>query len=132
MGQSKDRGRPSAGRREKHHHGAQAATPESEALHRAAAHCHAAFAYCTTDANEVHDLEDLLCLIDTAELCLATAGFVARNAHYAGELRNLCAQQLQDVQVTLAGYRDDAVLQACSQALRDAHDSLQPSLMAAK
>jgi hypothetical protein len=106
-----------------------AATPESEALHRAAAHCHAAFAYCTSDGRGVHDLEDLLCLIDCAELCLATAGFVARNGNYAEELRNLCSQQLQDVQETLADYRDDEVLQACSRVLHDGFDALQAGVV---
>jgi hypothetical protein len=119
---------PSKSQRDQHLHEPRGATPESEALHRAAAHCQAAFAYCTTVANEVDDLEDLLCLVDCAELCLATAGFVVRDAHYATELRMLCAQQLQDILEVLADYPQDAVMQACADALREAEDSLQQSV----
>lgn len=99
------------------------ASPESEVLHTAAAHCNAAFSY-GAKTGKVNELQDLLCLIDCASLLLTTAGFVAREAPYAGELRLLCLQQVKDILEVLAGYPDDEVMLACAAAVREAEDAL--------
>jgi predicted TIM-barrel enzyme len=104
-------------------------TPETEALHRAANQCHATFAYVATERRHVDDLEDLLCLVDCAEVCTTTAGIVARKGHYAQPLRDLCAQQVQDVASTCRRFPEDEILGACAATLRDAHDALTAQLV---
>jgi hypothetical protein len=109
----------------------QGSTPEIEALHRASAHCHAAFAYCATEASEVHLLEDLLCLADCAQICSVAAGFIARSSTYANTLRGVCIQMCEDACATCAEYPRDEVLSACADVLRDACDALGAAIVRA-
>ena len=111
------------------HPGPVGATPETEALHRAVDHCNAAFRYCSTEASEVDDLEDLLCLVDCAEVCATTAALVTRHGQHAMALRGLCLRQCRDAAETCGKYANDEVLATCAQVLRDAVDAMAGALV---
>lgn len=97
---------------------------EAEALHRASNACQATFAYCATERRRVDDLQDLLCLVDCADVCETTARVIAREGDYSDPLRDLCAQQVNDAAATCSKYAGDAMLQDCAAQLRDASDAL--------
>lgn len=119
------RARPQAGTG----HPVVGATPETEALARAADHCRAAFAYCANSAR-FDDLPAMQCLVDCAELCNLTAAFIARDAAYAHLLRDLCAQQANDAAGSCERHPRDEVLAACARALREAVEALTTQAVA--
>jgi hypothetical protein len=98
--------------------------PQTEALRLASDQCNAAFAYQTSEGGDVNDLEELLCLVDCAQLCAVTEAMVARGSEHANELRALCAELCKCVEESSAEYGDDQVMSSCAEACRAAYDSL--------
>jgi hypothetical protein len=99
-------------------------TAETDALYRAVGSCHAAFAYCASEANEIRDLSDLLCLADCAQICTITAEFIMRGSIYSDTIRDACLQMCMDAAKTCEAYPNDEVLSACADVLRDACDAM--------
>lgn len=102
----------------------QTQTPETDALYRAVGSCHAAFAYCATEAGEIRDLNDLLVLADCSQICTVAAEFILRGSTYSDTVRDICYQMCMDAAKACDGYPDDEVLSACADILRDACDAL--------
>jgi hypothetical protein len=121
-------GRQAAGIRSKRDgHGRrddQTHTAETQALYRAVGSCHAAFAYCATEAREIRDLGDLLVLADCSQICTVAAEFIMRGSTYSDAVRDVCFQMCMDAAKACEGYPDDEVLSACADVLRDACDAL--------
>jgi hypothetical protein len=101
-----------------------AAHPEVEALHRAADHCQAAFAYCATASNGIKDPAEFLCLVDCAQMCRTSADFILRQSTYMQPMRDLCMQQLCDAIETCSKYSENEVIAACVDAMKDAVDAI--------
>lgn len=95
-------------------------------LSQAARGCREALAPVDTSAGLSQ--RDLVCLVDTAELCDVTAAFIARGSAYVHPLREVCAQQLRDLAGTCE--RVGGRLDGLAKALQDAQAALATSLAA--
>lgn len=84
--------------------------------------CNAAFAYALEeDADEYADA--IRALVDTVEVCGATANLVVRASDFAEQAEELCAEVTKACEEALEEFGDDPVLAAAADACRECSDA---------